>query len=65
MQEQRGKILSAGMAGIPLGTRVVDIKGAYEALTVAGFDGQDKHETGRDCITNVLSQDKLIRPLAA
>lgn len=47
MQEQRGKILSAGMAGIPLGTRVVDIKGAYEALTVAGFDGQDKHETGR------------------
>jgi len=39
MKEQRGKIFGAGMAGIPLGTGVVDIKGAYEALTIAGFDG--------------------------
>ncbi len=39
MQAQRGKIFGAGMAGIPLGTGIVDIKGAYDALKAAGFDG--------------------------
>ncbi len=39
MLAQRGKVFGAGMSCIPLGTGVVDIKGAYRALREVGFDG--------------------------
>jgi inosose dehydratase len=39
MIEKRGKIFGCGMATIPLGTGVVDIKGAFEELQKIDFNG--------------------------
>lgn len=39
MEAQRGKVFGAGMSIIPLGTGVVDIKGAFEALQAANYNG--------------------------
>lgn len=39
MEAKRGTMFGCGMAVIPLGTGAVDIKGTFEALTKAGFDG--------------------------
>ncbi len=39
MIQQRGKIFGCGMATIPLGTGVVDIKSCFEELQKVGFDG--------------------------
>ena len=63
MQAQRGKIFGAGMAGIPLGTGVVDIKGAYDALKAAGFDGLTTREVaGED---NVKQSYAYLKSLGA
>jgi len=63
MQAQRGKIFGAGMAGIPLGTGVVDIKGAYDALKAAGFDGLTTLEVaGED---NVKKSYAFLKSLGA
>ena len=56
MLVQRGKLFGAGMAGIPLGTGVVDIKGAYRALKEAGFDGHTTLEiAGEDNVKQSLA----------
>lgn len=47
-EAQRGKIYGAGMALIPLGEGVVDIKGTYEALQAAGFNGFTTLEVAGD-----------------
>jgi inosose dehydratase len=48
MEANRGKMFGAGMSGIPLGTGVVDIKGVYEALVAAGYDGYTTLEVAGD-----------------
>lgn len=48
MEAQRGRVFGCGMATIPLGTGVVDIKGVYEALRAAGFDGHTTLEIAGD-----------------
>jgi inosose dehydratase len=48
MEANRGKMFGAGMSGIPLGTGVVDIKGVYEALVKAGYDGYTTLEVAGD-----------------
>ncbi len=39
MEAQRGKLFGCGMAVIPLGTGVVDIRGVFAELQRIGFDG--------------------------
>lgn len=39
MESKRGTMFGCGMAVIPLGAGVVDIKGTFEALLQVGFDG--------------------------
>lgn len=39
MESKRGTMFGCGMAVIPLGTGVVDLKGVIKALKKAGFDG--------------------------
>ncbi len=48
MEANRGKMFGAGMSGIPLGTGVVDVKGVYEALVKAGYDGYTTLEVAGD-----------------
>ncbi|TVR70797.1 MAG: sugar phosphate isomerase/epimerase [Spirochaetaceae bacterium] len=48
LEPQRGKVFGAGMAIIPLGTGVVDIKGTFAALQAAGFDGYTTLEIAGD-----------------
>jgi len=48
MLEKRGQIHGTGMSVVPLGTGVVDIKGTFEALVKAGFDGYTTLEVAGD-----------------
>jgi inosose dehydratase len=48
MEPQRGTIFGCGMAVIPLGAGVIDIKGTYEALKAVGFDGHTTLEIAGD-----------------
>lgn len=48
MEAQRGKLFGAGMSAIPLGAGVVDVKGAFQALAAAGFDGYTTLEVAGD-----------------
>jgi inosose dehydratase len=48
MLEKRGQIHGTGMSVVPLGTGVVDIKGTFEALVQAGFDGYTTLEVAGD-----------------
>lgn len=48
LEPQRGKIFGTGMAVIPLGTGVVDIKGTFAALKAVGFDGYTTLEVAGD-----------------
>jgi inosose dehydratase len=47
-EPKRGTLYGTGMATIPLGSGVVDIKGTYEALVAAGFDGYTTLEVAGD-----------------
>ncbi len=47
-EARRGQIYGTGMALIPLGSGVIDIKGTFEALTAAGFDGYTTLEIAGD-----------------
>lgn len=47
-EPKRGTLFGTGMATIPLGSGVVDIKGTYEALVAAGFDGYTTLEIAGD-----------------
>jgi inosose dehydratase len=48
LEAERGKRFGSGMAIIPLGTGAVDIKGTFEALQKAGFDGHTTLEVAGD-----------------
>jgi inosose dehydratase len=59
MEAKRGKQFGCGMALIPLGAGVIDIKGTFAALQAAGFDGFTTLEIAGE--ENVLaSRDYLI-----
>ncbi|MCL4301492.1 MAG: sugar phosphate isomerase/epimerase [Anaerolineae bacterium] len=63
MEAQRGKVFGAGMALIPVGTGVVDIKGAFEALKAAGYNGYTTLEVaGED---NVKQSYAYLKSLGA
>jgi inosose dehydratase len=63
MTVQRGKIFGCGMATIPLGTGVTDIKGTFEALQKTGFDGYTTLEVaGEDA---VLKSYEYLKSLGA
>lgn len=63
MEAQRGKMFGAGMALIPLGSGVVDIKGAFEALKVAGFNGYTTLEVAGE--ENVKQSYAYLKSLGA
>ena len=48
LEAKRGTVFGTGMAVIALGEGVVDIKGTYEALQEAGFDGATTLEIAGD-----------------
>jgi len=48
MEAQRGTLHGTGMAVIPLGSGVVDIKGVYQELVKIGFDGYTTLEVAGD-----------------
>ncbi len=59
MEPRRGKQFGCGMAVIPLGAGVVDVKGAFHALQSAGFNGYTTLEIAGE--ENVLaSRDFLV-----
>jgi inosose dehydratase len=63
MIPERGRRFGAGMSPIPLGTGVVDIKGAFEHLVRAGFDGHTTLEVaGEDAVKESYS---FLRSLGA
>jgi inosose dehydratase len=48
---RRGQVFGCGMTTIPLGTGVVDIRGVFQALVEAGFDGYTTLEVaGEDAL---------------
>lgn len=63
MEAQRGKIFGAGMAVIPLGTGVVDIKGSFEALKAAGYNGYTTLEVAGE--ENVKQSYAYLKSLGA
>jgi inosose dehydratase len=63
MEVQRGKVFGAGMALIPLGTGVVDIKGAFEALKAAGYNGYTTLEVAGE--ENVKQSYAYLKSLGA
>ncbi|MFN8454276.1 MAG: sugar phosphate isomerase/epimerase [Anaerolineae bacterium] len=63
MEAQRGKIFGAGMAVIPLGTGVVDIKGSFEALKAAGYGGYTTLEVAGE--ENVKQSYAALKSLGA
>lgn len=63
MEAQRGHVFGCGMAVIPLGTGVVDIRGTYAALVREGFDGYTTLEVaGED---SVKASHAFLRSLGA
>ncbi|MCS6950581.1 MAG: sugar phosphate isomerase/epimerase [bacterium] len=63
MEAQRGRMYGAGMASIPLGSGVVDIRGTFEALTAAGFDGYTTLEVAGE--ENVQQSYAFLKSLGA
>jgi inosose dehydratase len=63
MESQRGQVFGAGMAVIPLGSGVVDIKGTFEALTEAGYDGYSTLEVAGE--ENVKQSYAYLKSLGA
>jgi inosose dehydratase len=63
MEAQRGKIFGAGMALIPLGAGVVDIKSAFEALQAADFNGYTTLEVAGE--ENVKQSYAFLKSLGA
>jgi inosose dehydratase len=48
MEASRGKMFGAGMSGTALGAGVVDIKGVFNALVAAGYNGHSTLEIAGD-----------------
>lgn len=63
LEPKRGTVFGTGMAVIPLGTGAVDIKGAFAALTQAGFDGYTTLEVAGDAA--VLESYRYLQSLGA
>ncbi|MBE7549950.1 MAG: sugar phosphate isomerase/epimerase [Anaerolineales bacterium] len=63
MEAQRGKVFGAGMSIIPLGTGVVDIKGSFEALKAAGYNGYTTLEVAGE--ENVKQSYAYLKSLGA
>jgi inosose dehydratase len=63
MEPRRGTIYGCGMGPIPLGTGAIDIRGTFEALVAAGFDGCTTLEVFGE--TNVLQSRDYLRALGA
>lgn len=63
MEAQRGKVFGAGMSLIPLGTGVVDIKGAFEALKAADYNGYTTLEVAGE--ENVKQSYAYLKSLGA
>lgn len=63
MEAQRGRMYGAGMASIPLGSGVVDIRGTFDALRAAGFDGYTTLEVAGE--ENVLQSYAFLKSLGA
>ena len=63
MEAFRGSKYGTGMAVVPLGSGVIDIKGAYEALVKAGFDGYSTLEIAGD--DSVLKSYEYLKSLGA
>lgn len=63
MEAQRGTLYGVGMSLIPLGTGLVDIKGAFEALAEVGFDGYTTLEVAGD--EAVLQSYEYLKSLGA
>ncbi|NTV80253.1 MAG: sugar phosphate isomerase/epimerase, partial [Candidatus Aminicenantes bacterium] len=63
MEANRGKQFGAGMSGIPLGTGVVDVKGVFNALVAAGYDGYSTLEVAGDAA--VLQSYAYLKALGA
>lgn len=57
-EPKRGTLFGCGMSTIPLGTGQVDIRGVYDALVTAGFDGATTLEIAGD--DAVLSSADLL-----
>jgi inosose dehydratase len=63
MEAKRGKLFGTGMSGIPLGTGVVDVKGVFNALVAAGYDGYSTLEVAGDAA--VLQSYEYLKSLGA
>ena len=63
LEAKRGTVFGTGMAVIALGEGVVDIKGTYEALQEAGFDGATTLEIAGD--EAVLASHAYLKALGA
>lgn len=63
MEEKRGKMFGCGMALIPLGAGVVNVKGTYQALVETGFDGFTTLEVAGE--ENVLASKEFLVGLGA
>lgn len=62
-ESQRGEIFGCGMATIPLGTGMVDIKAIYKALVDNGFDGYSTLEIAGE--KSVLDSYEFLKSLGA
>jgi len=63
MESKRGKMFGCGMALIPLGAGVVDIRGTYAALKKAGFSGYTTLEVAGE--ENVKKSYAFLKSLGA
>jgi inosose dehydratase len=63
MEAQRGKLFGCGMAVIPLGTGVVDIRGVFAELQRIGFDGYTTLEIAGE--ESVKASHAFLRSLGA
>lgn len=62
-EAKRGKMFGTGMATIPVGNGVIDIKTVYDALVKAGFDGYTTLEVAGD--EAVLGSARFLTALGA
>jgi len=62
-EERRGTVFGCGMSTIALGTGVVDVRGVFEALVQAGFDGASTLEIAGD--EAVLASAAFLEELGA
>ncbi|MEJ5867013.1 sugar phosphate isomerase/epimerase [Pseudokineococcus sp. 5B2Z-1] len=62
-EERRGQVFGCGMSTTPLGEGLVDVRGVFEALVGAGFDGATTLEIAGD--DNVLASASFLEELGA